>query len=359
MTTATRRLVGSISIAMIIAACASAPAAEHELGKASATEPPESETTQAADNFNENRVFGDVIEVSEFAFDAVPSASDRTEADIFLAALSETIEQRGWRDIDVALADGYRLDMADEVHFVNEEFLSDGRVADPERPEYLIYLDKPIRGEEGEPTGETRGERVLVGAMFLNDTLQGRGPQFGGSETIWHYHRFDGGGCLQDGLNLGRVRVPRDGTCDVGVPAQRSAEMIHAWLFENPAGRWSSSMALDRVNLGFEDTDPEGIEVARVRAEADIGIRAGDNFFDQTSYVANKGTVSFGVFNAGILAHRLRLDGDEDFSLTVTGNAQTSVDRSTLAPGSYTIFCEIPGHREAGMEAEIFVQNQG
>lgn len=70
------------------------------------------------------------------------------------------------------------------------------------------------------------------------------------------------------------------------------------------------------------------------------------------------GKVTFAVKNAGKIQHDLAVSGPG-----VTGAAKTALLNPgesakltvTLAAGSYTLYCSVPGHRAAGMAAKLTV----
>jgi uncharacterized cupredoxin-like copper-binding protein len=70
------------------------------------------------------------------------------------------------------------------------------------------------------------------------------------------------------------------------------------------------------------------------------------------------GKVTFDVKNAGKIGHDLVVSGSG-----VTGAAKTALLNPgqsakltvTLAAGSYTLYCSVPGHRAAGMSAKLSV----
>ncbi|HSJ34763.1 MAG TPA: multicopper oxidase domain-containing protein [Acidimicrobiia bacterium] len=66
------------------------------------------------------------------------------------------------------------------------------------------------------------------------------------------------------------------------------------------------------------------------------------------------GDVTFELANVGGQIHNLALE-DGPVSADIAGGESTSFPVGELAPGTYTIFCAIPGHREAGMEAQLVV----
>ena len=146
-------------------------------------------------------------------------------------------EKKGWFDFRAAARDGYKLLWNDEMHYVNEEYLFDDVILDPERPEYLMYY-----------TSKNSWEKNLAGYMyFVREPLE-RGPQVGGAATMWHYHVFASGRCFLERLHL--IGHPEeDGTCRRGVLSLRSPEMLHVWLLDHPRGPFSTDMVLDRELL--------------------------------------------------------------------------------------------------------------
>jgi uncharacterized cupredoxin-like copper-binding protein len=78
---------------------------------------------------------------------------------------------------------------------------------------------------------------------------------------------------------------------------------------------------------------------------------------DPSDPTVNAGTVTFDATNDGTTTHNLEIEGNgvEDVTddLQPGDSGQLTVD---LKPGSYEIYCAIPGHREQGMEGEVTVQ---
>jgi plastocyanin len=69
--------------------------------------------------------------------------------------------------------------------------------------------------------------------------------------------------------------------------------------------------------------------------------------------VPEGGTIA--VTNEGAVTHNLAVDGTELVTADLSGGQSESLDVSELDPGTYTIYCAIPGHREAGMTADLVV----
>jgi plastocyanin len=74
--------------------------------------------------------------------------------------------------------------------------------------------------------------------------------------------------------------------------------------------------------------------------------------FDQERYQAEAGQVTFFYRNGGRLPHTLLVRGVEGFRLAVGDTAQGSVELDT---GAYEIYCDVPGHEQGGMVADLEV----
>jgi plastocyanin len=84
----------------------------------------------------------------------------------------------------------------------------------------------------------------------------------------------------------------------------------------------------------------------------------GDLAFDQKDVTAKSGSVTIDFDNKQALSHDVKVEdssGQElgGTDLVSSGTATATVD---LQPGTYTFFCSVPGHREAGMEGTLTVK---
>jgi plastocyanin len=85
-------------------------------------------------------------------------------------------------------------------------------------------------------------------------------------------------------------------------------------------------------------------------------VRATDALrFDQATYRAAAGSVTFTLVDDGHEPHSLVIDGVPGFRLSVRNHDDTDQATTSLAPGTYTMACDIPGHRAAGMTATLVV----
>ena len=80
--------------------------------------------------------------------------------------------------------------------------------------------------------------------------------------------------------------------------------------------------------------------------------------FTKTSITAPAGSDTIDFENASSTGHNVEIEDSsgEDIAETDTitdGKTSTTAD---LQPGTYTFYCAVPGHREAGMEGTITVK---
>jgi plastocyanin len=96
-----------------------------------------------------------------------------------------------------------------------------------------------------------------------------------------------------------------------------------------------------------------GASTVDISAAAD-----GSLAFDQTDLTTKAGAVTINFDNPATLTHDVKVEDSSGAELGGTdlvsqGDATATVD---LQPGTYTFFCSVPGHREAGMEGTLTVK---
>jgi plastocyanin len=91
-------------------------------------------------------------------------------------------------------------------------------------------------------------------------------------------------------------------------------------------------------------------------AQETIDIKGGNFFFDPKNSDAPAGVDAIKLQSEGGL-HTLVFDNGKvpNFKLQASSGKSDTL-KVDLKPGKYTIYCDIPGHREAGMEGTITVQ---
>jgi plastocyanin len=106
-------------------------------------------------------------------------------------------------------------------------------------------------------------------------------------------------------------------------------------------------------------TTPAGGGAAGGGSTVDISTPSGSDLaFDQKSVNAKAGNVTIDFDNKQPLQHDVavadssgKVLGQTD--LVSSGTANATVD---LQPGTYTFYCTVPGHREAGMQGTLTVK---
>lgn len=87
-----------------------------------------------------------------------------------------------------------------------------------------------------------------------------------------------------------------------------------------------------------------------------IDVTARDISFRPDELTVPAGAHTVVYVNEGQLEHTLLIDGVRGFKLVVRRKGQTDLGVVDLLPGRYTYYCDVPGHRAAGMEGELTVQ---
>lgn len=170
---------------------------------------------------------GDMVSVSRFADDAVPTASETSSADDLWSSTVAAL--RRFENVDAALTDGYV--QTDSIHYVNPSFVNDDRELDVGHIEGLLYVDD----------ARVPGGKALVAAMYVAAPGH-HGRQVGGPLTVWHYHDWSKRPVCLAGVPIGSPGP--DGTCDEGIAVDTSPEMLHVWP-ASPSGRFAPDMTAE------------------------------------------------------------------------------------------------------------------
>jgi len=92
-----------------------------------------------------------------------------------------------------------------------------------------------------------------------------------------------------------------------------------------------------------------------VKFEADPG---GELAYTTTKATAKAGQVTVDFNNPQALTHDVAIEDSSGTEVGATELISSGEDSTTveLKPGTYTYFCTVPGHREAGMEGTLTVK---
>ncbi len=144
-----------------------------------------------------------------------------------------------WADYRTAEAAGFHS-IGDGItgaeHYIQWDWINDGVILDPDRPESLVYQPQPD------------GSKKLVSAMYmLADTVPLENvPNIGGALMQWHIHDNL---CFTNDPVAPRVAgvISSGGTCTPPLTKFRPAPMIHVWITSHPCGPFA---ALEGVGAG-------------------------------------------------------------------------------------------------------------
>ncbi|MGV1049352.1 MAG: plastocyanin/azurin family copper-binding protein [Solirubrobacterales bacterium] len=79
--------------------------------------------------------------------------------------------------------------------------------------------------------------------------------------------------------------------------------------------------------------------------------------FDKTELTTKPGKVTIDFDNPSPVPHDFKIEGDgKEIGGTETVASTEVTATVELEPGTYTFFCSVPGHREAGMEGTLVVK---
>jgi hypothetical protein len=140
-----------------------------------------------------------------------------------------------WKDSAVAEAAGFSSigdGRTGTEHLINQAFIDDDTILDPDKPESLVY-------------DTTKGGRTLVAAMFMvkPGTPLSDVPHLGGKLTQWHVHENL---CYRPDGKLGGL-TDAAGNCAKGLTKPPATPMIHVWITSHKCGPFA---ALDGIGGG-------------------------------------------------------------------------------------------------------------
>ena len=111
------------------------------------------------------------------------------------------------------------------------------------------------------------------------------------------------------------------------------------------------------IAIGFAVRDNDGGGTSAVSAEpveADLSEFAIDL---STANISSPGTIT--VRNNGTMVHNIAVRDTALVSPDVEAGETAELDIGSLEPGTYEIFCTIPGHTESGMSAQLTIGGRG
>jgi uncharacterized cupredoxin-like copper-binding protein len=119
------------------------------------------------------------------------------------------------------------------------------------------------------------------------------------------------------------------------------------------AGGGSSSSGGGASSGGGGTSAASGAPTGTVKLAADPSALA----FDTKSLTAKAGSVTIDFKNPAPIPHDVKIEqGSKELGGTKEITNSSTSAKVTLKPGTYTFFCSVPGHRQAGMEGTLTVK---
>ncbi|MCO8126559.1 plastocyanin/azurin family copper-binding protein [Acidimicrobiia bacterium EGI L10123] len=114
-------------------------------------------------------------------------------------------------------------------------------------------------------------------------------------------------------------------------------------------------LALALTACGGDDDDAATPASDGGSGGSELTVIAEDIAFPEDTYQADAGTIDVVYENEGVIEHTLLVEGVDDFELTVDANGDVDEGSVDLDAGTYTLYCDVPGHQEGGMVATLEV----
>lgn len=157
------------------------------------------------------------VKVGNYTLDGYSSAPATLDAQTtaldYRNKVLAAVRQNGWTSPAALTRAGFVSLPLDPEHWVNMDFVRDGVLFDPNRPEFFVVMNGQV-----------------LGVMFLAPKIGYDIPATPGEPFIrWHRHLWSAPVCLTDGLVL--ASEPVSGKCPAGEVATRiSPAMFHVWF---------------------------------------------------------------------------------------------------------------------------------
>lgn len=126
-----------------------------------------------------------------------------------------------------------------------------------------------------------------------------------------------------------------------------------------------AALALTGCGGGGDDGGDDGGDVAAASGGSEVTIGAGDIYYaddgqqsneTDVTFTASAGEVVITLENDGALPHNVVIEEAGDTKVADAAAGASDTGSVELEPGTYTIYCDVAGHREAGMEATLVVE---
>lgn len=127
---------------------------------------------------------------------------------------------------------------------------------------------------------------------------------------------------------------------------------------ESTAAETTSESGAEAGGGGEKEGGAEGGSAAGAASTLDIEAASSGLAFTSKSAEAKAGEVTVDFTNPQAVPHDVAIESENGEVLGQTEELTEGSDSTkiNLKPGTYTFFCTVPGHREAGMEGTLTVK---
>jgi plastocyanin len=139
---------------------------------------------------------------------------------------------------------------------------------------------------------------------------------------------------------------------------EKAGEEFEAEGNDNAAGAEAPAEGSEPAGEAGGEEEPKGEAAAGPGGTLQLAADPTEIAYDKTELASKPGKVTIDLTNPAALEHDVAIeaeDGKEIAGSELVGEGKTSVS-AELAPGAYTFYCTVPGHREAGMEGTLTVK---
>ena len=128
---------------------------------------------------------------------------------------------------------------------------------------------------------------------------------------------------------------------------------VAAYVGSVAAARGKDSGALASVGGGGGNGPPAVEKAGMLTIPADP---SGALSFVTSKASAKAGKVTFSMPNKAPIQHNIAIKGPVSGNGPIVGSGGDSKFTATLKPGSYTFYCQVPGHEAGGMKGTLVVK---
>lgn len=121
-------------------------------------------------------------------------------------------------------------------------------------------------------------------------------------------------------------------------------------------GRRCSRFLVSILILGACGGDATTSASGSAGARAELVITADEFDFDSDAYEVEGRWFDLTYVNKGLLTHALVIEGNDEFRIEVEREGAPATATVMLQPGTYSIYCDLAGHRQSGQQASLTVR---